>query len=76
MSKIDEITGSGGALSNSHGHTGEESHHDGDEIHIPHIPLNGTQKLVCVVELILSGLLAVFLFSAILRHIIDLPGRI
>jgi hypothetical protein len=75
MANIDEIVGSEGAGAGSSDHSKKESGH-GDEIHIPHVPLTGTQKLVCVVELILAGLLTVFIFSNLIRHIIDLPGRI
>jgi hypothetical protein len=79
MAKIDEISDfeekSMDYPRSSDKEVHEEVHHD-DEIHIPHVPLTGTQKLVCIAELILAGLLTVFVFSTIIRHIIELPGRI
>ena len=81
MTKIDDIAGSDEILMDSQSisdvsDVSEEKTDHGEEIHIPHVPLTGTQKLVCVVELILAGLLTIFIFSTIIRHIIELPGRI
>ena len=84
MTKIDDIAGSDEILMDSQSisdvsdvsDVSEEKTDHGEEIHIPHVPLTGTQKLICVVELILAGLLTVFIFSTIIRHIIELPGRI
>ncbi len=81
MTKIDEIAGSDEILMDSQSlsevpEVPEKETEPVEEIHIPHVPLTGTQKLVCVVELILAGLLTVFIFSTIIRHIIELPGRI
>lgn len=75
MPKIDEITGSEDITADSL-ESLEDDVQQVEEIEVPHLPLTGTQKLVCVVELILAGLLTVFTFSTIIRHIIELPGRI
>jgi hypothetical protein len=75
MPKIDEITGSDDILAESLDRVDDDVQHV-EEIEVPHLPLTGTQKLVCVVELILAGLLTVFVFSTLIRHIIELPGRI
>jgi hypothetical protein len=75
MPKIDEITGSDDVLAESLKRLDEDDQHV-DEMEVPHLPLTGTQKLVCIVELILAGLLTVFVFSTIIRHLIELPGRI
>lgn len=83
MPKIDEITSSEEITAESSPiRVDDDVQHDDvhhveeSEIEIPHLPLTGTQKIVCVVELILAGLLTVFVFSTIIRHIIELPGRI
>lgn len=75
MPKIDEITGSDDVLAESLKRLDKDDQHV-DEMEVPHLPLTGTQKLVCIVELILAGLLTVFVFSTIIRHLIELPGRI
>ncbi len=81
MTKIDDIAGSDEILMDSQSlsdvsDVSDEKPDHAEEIHIPHVPLTGTQKLICVVELVLAGLLTVFIFSTIIRHIIELPGRI
>ncbi len=73
MTDIDEVTGTGGIAEKSHGHPAQEpkTHYD---VPIPHLPLTGTQKVICVIELILSGAFAVYLWSYLINHVMYLLG--
>lgn len=73
MTSIDEIASSSGASEGSHGHsTHAAAPTCADEVHVPHLPLTGFQKVVCVVELIASAVFAVFLWSTLINHVMYL----
>jgi hypothetical protein len=77
MAKIDEMAGAEEIPESPEiEHEIDTKTDEVQDVHIPHLPLTGVQKIVCIIELIMAGMLTVFIFSTIFKHLWELSDRI